>query len=73
MADIPFNPLDKRNLGESVASALLKRAAELPENPEAPSVLEKRIADFLEGKAVPIMSTEEAVMTEENDREGADG
>lgn len=26
MADVPFNPLDKRNLGESVASALLKRA-----------------------------------------------
>lgn len=26
MADNPFNPLDKRNLGESVAGALLKRA-----------------------------------------------
>ena len=26
MADTPFNPLDKRNLGESVAGALLKRA-----------------------------------------------
>ncbi|MBZ5525006.1 MAG: Eco29kI family restriction endonuclease [Acidobacteriia bacterium] len=25
MADVPFNPLDKRNLGESVAGALLKR------------------------------------------------
>lgn len=25
MGDIPFNPLDKRNLGESVASALLKK------------------------------------------------
>lgn len=26
MADTPFNPLDKRNLGESVAGALLKQA-----------------------------------------------
>lgn len=26
MADTPFNPLDKRNLGESLAGALLKRA-----------------------------------------------
>ena len=27
MAETPFNPLDKRNLGESVAAALLKRPA----------------------------------------------
>ncbi len=27
MADAPYNPLDKRNLGESVAAALLKRPA----------------------------------------------
>jgi Eco29kI restriction endonuclease len=48
-------------------------ASKLPANPESSTKLEKKIADFLAGKAVPIMSTEEAVMAEEGNQHTAEG
>jgi len=47
-------------------------AARLPDNPENPARLEKRIVDFLQGKDVQIISIEEAVMAEESGNQNAE-
>ncbi len=44
-------------------------AAKLPANPEKPAALQKTIADFLAGKAVPTISPEAAVTEEEDEAE----
>lgn len=44
-------------------------AAKLPANPETPAQLQKMIADLMAGKAVPTISPEAAVASEDDDQE----
>ena len=76
------SPLDKRNLGESVASRKKQvrskwdtlhpgraLANDLPRNPTSPTELERMIADFFAGRAVPKMTVEQAVIEEGEEEE----